>query len=77
MRKLLCIGLLLIAGCSNFNAQAIHDAYDTEMEFAARYSQWIDSEVAAGHQTADWGAAEKALLKAHTDLVESLEKAIK
>jgi hypothetical protein len=77
MRKLFCIALLTIAGCTNFNAQAIHDAYDTEMEFVARYSAWVDAEVAAGHQTADWGAAEHALLKAHADLVASLEKAVK
>lgn len=77
MSKFLCIGLLVLAGCCNFNNQAIHDAYNTELEFATRYSAWIDAEVAAGHQAKEWGDAERALLKAHMDLVRALEDAAK
>lgn len=77
MRKFLMIGLLALAGCCKFNTQAVHDAYDQEVEFSTRYSAWIDAEVANGHKSAEWGAAEKAVLKAHMDLVQALEDASK
>ncbi len=77
MRKILCIALLALAGCCSFNSQAIHDAFDQEMEFATRYEAWVNDQVATGKKTAEWGDAEKAVLKAHVDLVKALESAAK